>query len=70
MQKLGTTYGPLGRLPTPEVSQEILPRAKLLYDEKTRLAKESLACIDGHVLREDGHFKAPRMVNTVEKGGI
>ena len=55
-------------LPTSDVIQEILSCTKFLYGEKTRLAKETMACIDGHVLRADGHFKAPRRVNTEEKG--
>ena len=56
-------------IPTSEVIQKILPRAKFLYDEKTLLARETQACIAGHVMRADGQFRPPRWVNTEEKGG-
>ena len=58
-----------GHLPTSDVTQQILFSTKFLFGEKTRLAKETLACLDGHVLRADGHFKAPRRVCTGERKG-
>ena len=60
----------MGHLPSSEVIQKILSSTKFLYDEKIRSAKEALACIDGHVLRVDGHFKAPRRVGAGEGDGV
>ena len=52
----------IGAVPTTYVIRRILHTTRSLFDSRLLRTQESLAILDGHVVRTDGHFKLPRKI--------
>ena len=57
----------LGAVPSSHVLRQILLKSRSLLDRWAHNLAASLAILDGHVVRMDGHFKLPKKIKIGEK---